>query len=307
LGAGILFTRGDSMQKVLSDKKTILLLVLPGLLIYTFAILFPIILSIYLGMTDWSGIGRPNFIGLENFKKIIFTDTTFWKSLRNAILLALAYVFVQHPIALAFAIFIDKVGGRAEKIFRTIFFIPCVIPVVVTSRMWVSLYDPQYGLINKILDFLHLGFLKQQWLGDMKTALISVIIICMWQGFGWALLIYYAGLKGIPEELYEAARIDGATGVKLYTKITVPLLKPVIKVNFTIAIIYALKQMETVYLTTNGGPGDASQFLANYLYIRAFNSYQYGYANAISVLFVIACLAVNILFQKIFKPENYEF
>lgn len=295
------------MHKALSDKRTILLLSLPGILIYTFAILSPIILSVYLGMTDWSGIAKPTFVGLKNFKSILFSDVTFWKSLMHAVFLALAYLFIQHPIALMFAIFIDKIGGRAEKIFRTIFFVPAIIPVIVTSRMWVSLYDPQYGLINKALDFLHLGFLKHQWLGDPRTVLLSVIVILMWQGFGWALLIYYAGLKGIPEELYEAARIDGATGFKLYTTIIVPLLKPVIKVNFTIAIISALKQMETIYLTTNGGPGDASQFLANYLYIKAFSSYQYGYANAISVLFVIVCLAINLIFQKIFKPETYEY
>ncbi|MGB9808573.1 MAG: carbohydrate ABC transporter permease, partial [Caldanaerobacter sp.] len=216
-------------------------------------------------------------------------------------------LFIQHPIALTFAILIDKVGGRAEKIFRTIFFIPAIIPIIVTSRMWVSLYDPQYGLINKALELFHLGFLKQQWLGDPKTVLASVIVIMMWQGFGWALLIYYAGLKGIPEELYEAAKIDGTTGFNMYTKITLPLLKPVIKVNFTIAIIYALKQMETVYLTTNGGPGDASQFIANYLYIKAFSSYQYGYANAISVLFVIVTLIINVLFLKVFRAENYEY
>lgn len=295
------------MHKVLTDKKTILLLTLPGLFVYTFAILAPIFLSVYIGMTDWSGIDKPVFVGLKNFKTILFSDMTFWKSLYHALLLALSYLFIQHPIALTFAILIDKIGGRAEKIFRTIFFIPAIIPIIVTSRMWVSLYDPQYGLINKALDLFHLGFLKQQWLGDPKTVLASLIVIMMWQGFGWALLIYYAGLKGIPEELYEAARIDGATGFNLYTKITLPLLKPVIKVNFTIAIIYALKQMETVYLTTNGGPGDASQFIANYLYIKAFSSYQYGYANAISVLFVIITLLINILFLKVFKAENYEY
>jgi len=306
-GENKLLAEVKTLHKTLSDKKTIFVLIGPGLLIYTFAIFFPIFLSMYLGMTNWSGIDKPIFIGLQNFKTILFSDTTFWISLRNALFLALAFIFIQHPIAIAFAIMIDRVGGRLEKIFRAIFFIPCVIPIIVTSKMWVSLYDPQYGLINKFLDILHLGFLKQQWLGDTKTVLASVIVILMWQGFGWALIIYYAGLKGIPEELYEAARIDGATGLKLYTRITIPLLTPVIKVNFTLAIIAALKQMETVFLTTNGGPGDASQFLANYLYIKAFSSFQYGYANAISVLFVITCLLINLLFNKLFKSQAYEF
>jgi raffinose/stachyose/melibiose transport system permease protein len=129
----------------------------------------------------------------------------------------------------------------------------------------------------------------------------------MWQGFGWGMLIYYAGLKGIPEEMYEAAEIDGADGIKLYTRITLPLIQPVIRVNVTLAVISALKQMETIYLTTNGGPGNSSQFLANYLYIKAFTSYQYGYGNAISVLFVVVCLLVTFILNKLLKQEIIEY
>lgn len=202
---------------------------------------------------------------------------------------------------------IDKIGGTAEKIFRAIFFIPCVISVVVTSKMWVQIYDSQYGLLNKILDMLHLGFLKQEWLGNPKLVLGSLFVIIMWQGFGWGMLIYYAGVKGISEDVYEAARIDGAGGFKLFYSITFPLLQPVIKINVTLAMISAFKQMETIYLTTNGGPGNSSQFLANYLYIKAFNSYQYGYGNAISVLFVIVCLIVTLILNRILKREKIEY
>ncbi|MGE5630610.1 MAG: carbohydrate ABC transporter permease [Caulobacteraceae bacterium] len=295
------------MHKLLRDKKVIALLILPGLSIFVFAVFLPIVLSIYYGMTSWSGIGKPVFVGLANFKELVFHDKVFWVSLRNALLLAVGYVVIQHPLCLTAAIILDQIGGRLEKIFRTIFFIPCVISVVVTSRMWVGIYDPQYGLLNKALDILHLGFLKQEWLGNPKLVLWSLLVIIMWQGFGMGMLIYYAGLKGIPEELYEAARIDGASGLKLYTSITLPLLQPVIRINVTLAVIAALKQMETIFLTTNGGPGNSSQFLANYLYIKAFNSFEYGYGNAISVLFVAACLIATFLLNRLLKREAIEY
>lgn len=295
------------MHKMLKDKKIIALLMLPGLSVFIFAVFLPIILSIYYGMTSWSGIGKPEFIGLANFRKLIFHDRVFWISLRNALLLGAGYILVQHPLCLAAAIMLDRIGGRLEKIFRTIFFIPCVISIVVTSRMWVGIYDPQYGLLNKALDFLHLGFLKQEWLGNPKLVLWSLLVIIMWQGFGWGMLIYYAGIKGIPEELYESAKIDGASGLKLYTTITIPLLRPVIRINVTMAVISALKQMETIYLTTNGGPGNTSQFLANYLYIKAFNSFEYGYGNAISVLFVAVCLIATYLLHRMLKRESIEY
>ncbi|HEY5561554.1 MAG TPA: sugar ABC transporter permease, partial [Clostridiaceae bacterium] len=278
------------MNGLFRNKKTIFLLVFPGLLVFLYAVFLPIILSVYFGMTKWSGIGKPVFVGLNNFKTLIFNDSTFITSLRNSFVLGLALIIIQHPICLGAAIMIDKIGGRAEKVFRAIFFIPCVISVVVTSKMWVQIYDSQYGLLNKILDLLHLGFLKQEWLANPKLVLGSLFVIIMWQGFGWGMLIYYAGIKGISEDVYEAAQIDGAGGFKLFTSITFPLLQPVIKINVTLAMISAFKQMEVIFLTTNGGPGNVSQFLANYLYIKAFNSYQYGYGNAISVLFVIVCI-----------------
>lgn len=295
------------MNKILGNKKIIFLLMAPGLAVFLFAIFVPIILSMYYGMTQWSGMGIPKFIGLQNFKELLFQDSTFWISLRNASALALGLVFIQHPLCMLFAIMLNRLGGVWEKVFRAICFIPCVISIVVTSKMWVSIYDPQYGLLNKVLEMLGLGAFKQQWLGDPKLVLFSVLVIIMWQGFGWGMLIYYAGLKGIPDDMYEAAKIDGATTSRMYLNIILPLMKPVIKINVTLAVISALKQMETIYLTTNGGPGQSSQFLANYLYIKAFTSFEYGYGNAISVLFVIACLIATVLLNKLFKQETIEY
>ncbi len=295
---------GDSMPSFRQNKKTIFMLVFPGFALFLFAVLFPIGLSIYYALTDWSGIGSLNFIGLENFKHA-FQDRIFWKSIKNAATLALLTVTIQHPIAFLFALLLDRIGGKVEKMFKTIFFIPCVISIMVTSKMWVSIYNAQYGLLNKVLTLLQLGFLKQQWLGDPGIVLYSLILIMMWQGFGWAVLIYYAGVKSLPEDVFEASRIDGANRLQTLFYITIPLLQPVIAVNVIWAIISSLKQMETIYLTTNGGPGNASQFLANYLYIKAFDADEFGYGNAISVLFVVVCLITTVVLNKFFKKDFY--
>jgi len=283
------------MHKVFNNKFVIFSLVLPGMILFLFAILAPLLLSFYYGMTEWSGIGKPNFIMFQNYKHIFTDDPAFWRALLNALVLGIALIVIQHPICMFFAILLDKMNSKTEKFFRAIFFVPCIISVVVTSKMWVNILSYNYGLLNKFLDATGMGILKQDWLGDPRTALGSIVFIIMWQGFGWALLIYYAGLKGIPEELFESARIEGAAGVKMHSKITIPVLMPVIRINVTLAIISALKQMETVFL------------IANYLYNKAFSSFEYGYGNAISVIFVLFCLLITFITDKTLKKDVGEY
>lgn len=296
------------MHKVMNNKRAIFLFVFPGLLLFVLTFLAPILLSGYYSLTETLGPGTDiKMVGLSNYTNLLFHDSRFWYSLRNALMLGLGFVFIQHPICIFFAVLLDRIGGKAEKVFRTIFFIPCVISVVVISKMWLSLLDPTYGIFNKILGSIGLSSLQHAWLGDTSTALGSLLGILIWSGFGWGLLFYYAGVKGIPEELYEAARLDGAHGLKLHWRITVPLLSPVIMVQVTLAIITALKQMETVFLTTNGGPGDSTQFLAVYLYNKAFAASEYGYANAISILFIAVCLLATFISSKITSRSSIEY
>lgn len=293
------------MHKLYSNKGVILSLIAPAVVLFAFAILIPILMSGYYGMTEYTGMGEPVFIGINNYKRLFFDDPTFWKSLRNALLLGLGFVFIQHPFCMLFAVLVDKVSGKWEKFFRATYFIPNVISVAVIASLWVYIFNYDFGLINNVLKGLGLENLQREWL-DPEHALLSVLFVLIWHGFGWGMLIYYAGVKGIDQELYEAAAIDGATGMKTYWYVTLPLMKPVIRVNVTLAIISALKQMETVYLLTNGGPGDTTQFLANYLYIKAFRSYEYGYGNAISVVFVAICVLATVILNKIFKTtEEY--
>lgn len=289
------------MKKLYSNKLVILSLVLPGLLLFFFAILAPICLSVYYGFTDYSGMGSMNFIGFENYRQL-FHDKAFGLALRNSLLLALGFIFIQHPLAMITAAILDKLGGKGENFFRCVYFIPNVISVAVIAYLWKFIYNPDFGLLNNIVKAFG-GEGDINWL-SYDNAIWAVLIVLIWHGFGWGMLIYYTGIKNIDPVLYEAAAIDGADQKTTFLKITLPLMKPVIQVNVTMAVISALKQMETVYLLTNGGPGNSTQFAANYLYQQAFKAYKYGYGNAIGVVFIIICLVMTVLLNKIFEEKE---
>lgn len=289
------------MQKLYSNRKVIFSLMAPGLLVFAAAILAPIILSVYYGFTDYSGIGAGSFIGLKNYKTLLH-DSVFWISLRNSLFLSIGFICIQHPLAMLVAVRLDKLQGKAEGIFRCIFFIPNVISVAVIAYLWKFIYNPNFGLIAKVLKvFGYTGQLNPLGSGN---AIWSVLIVLIWHGFGWGMLIYYTGVKNIDPVMYEAAAIDGADGKRAFFRITLPLMKPVIQVNVTMAVISALKQMETVYLLTAGGPGNETQFMASYLYKQAFQSYKYGYGNAISVAFIVICLVSTVVLNRIFAEKE---
>jgi raffinose/stachyose/melibiose transport system permease protein len=289
------------VKKLYGNKLVILSLVLPGLLLFVFAILAPICLSVYYGFTDYSGMGIADFIGLANYKELLH-DKAFAISLRNSLLLAIGFICIQHPLAMIVAAVLDKLGGKGENFFRCVYFIPNVISVAVIAYLWKFIYNPDFGLLNNIIKAFGVK-------GDINwfstdTAIWSVLIVLIWHGFGWGMLIYYTGIKNIDPTLYEAAAIDGASQTQTFLRITLPLMKPVIQVNVTMAVISALKQMETVYLLTNGGPGNSTQFAANYLYQQAFKAFKYGYGNAIGVVFIIICLIVTVLLNKVFEDKD---
>ena len=289
------------MHKLYSNKLVIFSLVLPGLLTFLIAILAPIVLSVYYSLTDYSGLGAANFTGLANYAALV-QDEVFWRALLNSVLLALGFICIQHPIAVLVAWKLDRLQGKAEGLLRCIYFLPNVISVAVIAYLWKFIYNPNFGLLQKVLElFGYEGSFNALGSG---TAIWAVLVVLVWHGFGWGMLIYYTGIKNIDQVVYEAAAIDGATSSQTFFRITLPMMKPVIKYNMTLAIISALKQMETVYLLTNGGPGNETQFMATYLYKQAFGSYKYGYGNVISVVFIVICLAATVLMNKLFAERK---
>lgn len=280
------------------NRMVVAWLVLPGLAVMVFALVVPLGFSLYYSFTDWAGFGDYENVGLENYKTIFTDDPVFWRSLRNVLLLMAATIFVQNPVAFALAAVLARLSARVSRILRTVYFVPAVLSVVIIAKMWVDIFNPTFGVLNKTLRAVGLDALAMSWLSDPDTALAAVIWIIVWQGFGWALLFYYAGLMTVPRELEEASRVDGASWLQTYVHVIIPYLFPVIATVIVIDVISSMKQMELIFLSTAGGPGQLTQFLGVYLYQKAFTAGEYGYGNAISVLFVLISVALTLIVQR---------
>ena len=273
-------------------------LVVPGVAVLVFALVVPLGFSIYYGLTDWAGFGDYRRVGVANYREILTEDPVFWRSLWNVVVLMLVTIFVQNPIAFALAAVLSHVSVRLSRVLRTVYFIPAVLSLVIVAKLWVSVFNPNVGIVNKLLIAVGLDRLATSWLSDPHTALAAVIWIIVWQGFGWALLFYYAGLMTVPRDLVEAARIDGASWLQTYTRVIIPYLTPVLSAVIVIDVVSSMKQMELIYLTTGGGPGQRTQFLGVYLYQKAFVAGEYGYGNALSVVFVVVAIGLTLLVQR---------
>lgn len=290
------------MNPLFSNKKVIALLVLPGLCIMLFAIAIPLFISLGLSFVKWAGFGRMKFVGFDNFRRL-FVDAIFWRSLYNVFLLIVVTVLFQNVLAFFLASVLTKISEGTSRILRTVYFIPATLSLVVVTKLWVNIFHPTYGFLNKFLHATGFDSLMRGWLGDPQTAIWAVIWIIIWQGFGWALLFFYGGLMTVPKELEEAAIVDGANKWQLNMNVVLPYMMPVLQSIVIIDVVSSLKQMEMIYLSTEGGPGNSTQFLAQYLYQRAFKYGEYGYGNAISVLFVILAVAFTFTIQRMFRKS----
>lgn len=218
-------------SKIVKKYTEIAVIVLPGLLFFVGGILFPLFSSLKMSMYSASGFSEGEFIGLGNYTKLM-GDKVFWISVRNAVFLALGYIFISHPIAVVVAWNIRKLGPKLERLFRTLLFVPAVINVVVLVKIWTFMYNPDFGSINAILKAFRLESLAQNWLSDPATALPSVIVMAIWIGWSWSFLYDYVAVKSLPQDVFEAARVDGAHGFQLHFRITLPMILPVISVFF---------------------------------------------------------------------------
>jgi raffinose/stachyose/melibiose transport system permease protein len=275
------------------SRATIVGLMLPGLAVLAFSLVVPLGFSVYFSLTDSAGFGDYQSVGLDNYREIFTDDPVFWRSLRNVVLLIAVTIFVQNPVAFALAAVLSRLSARASRLLRTVYFVPAVLSLVIVAKLWVDVFNPRFGVLDKLLRAVGLDAVAVSWLSDPRTAVAAVIWIIVWQGFGWALLFYYAALMTVPRELEDAARVDGATGLALYRHVIIPYIAPVIAAVVVNDVIASMKQMELIYLTTAGGPGQLTQFLANYLYQKAFVAGEYGYGNALSVVFVLVSLVLT--------------
>jgi raffinose/stachyose/melibiose transport system permease protein len=266
----------------------------PALAVYTLIVLYPAGSGMLFAFTDWSGIGDRSFTGLANFRELL-KDEAARGSLRNTLLLTVAVVVVQNGIGLLLALGVHT-RIKSRTALRVIFFAPAVVSPVMVAFLWKYIYNPAPDAgLNAILGGIGLGGLRQDWLGDPSLALWSVAGMVVWQYAGYSMVIFLAGLEGVPAELHEAAMIDGAGRWQRFRYVVWPLLAPALTINVMLSTIGGLKLFDQVYAATNGGPGHATETLSTVLYKQAFVFGNYGYSTAIALVLALFVAAVSLV------------
>ena len=262
----------------------------PALIVYAMFVLYPIVQSVSYSLYQWSGIAPGfTFVGLGNYQEI-FRTPIFWKALGNNLILVVASLAIQLPLALAIALLLST-KLRGLRFFRTIYLFPLLMSTVAIALLWTFIYNPSLGLLNALLDAFKLHGLQRGWLGDEATALWSVIGVISWHFVPFYMVLFLAGLTNIPHELYEAARLDGAGSWGVFQHVTLPLMRGVIRTAAILSLIGSLKYFDLIWVMTGGGPNGATELMATYMYKQAFDQYRMGYASAVAVvLFLIAFL-----------------
>lgn len=278
------------------------LFIAPAVLGFLIWIAGPMLFSAWVSLTEWDLLSPPEFVGLSNYQTML-KDPLFWQSLKVTAVYTLISVLLFQVLAFAVALLINvKVRGIA--IFRTIYYLPSIVPVVANAMLWAWVFNSDFGLLNAALRAF--GLPKILWLQDPAFALPALITMSLW-GVGGAMLIYLAGLQGVPQQLYEAAEIDGATHWQRFVHVTLPMMSSVLFFNFLMGLIGALQTFTQGYIITNGGPQNATLFYALYLYRRAFTDFRMGYASALAwVLFAIVLVISILVFRYLGRQVYYE-
>lgn len=276
---------------------------LPAFLLYTGFVIWPSITSLYYSLTNWNGVSPDiNFVGFLNFKMIL-SSPRFWNALKNTFILTLVISLFENTIALALALLVDKVTV-GKNAFRAAFYIPVLLSGIVSGYIWKILYNYNFGAFNKFLEAVNLGGLKQDWLGDPKLALISIAVVLIWKGAGYYMVIYLAALQGVPSDVLEAARIDGASGWQMFRRITVPMISSAFTINLTLSLINGLKVFDQISVMTDGGPGFNTETMVYLLYKVGFGEGRQGYGTAVGIILFVIILAMNGLQSTILKKTE---
>lgn len=275
---------------------------LPALSLYVFLFLIPVLNNLRYALTKWDGIEAPEFVGLDNFKKLATDDDLATKVLGNNIEFMFWVVIFQTGFALLFATYLVK-NTRSTLFFRTLFFFPTILSSVSVAMIWLFLYDPNYGAINTTFKKIGLDAFALNWLGSENSALYAIIFVQVWFHTGQMMVIYIAGLQQIPAELYEAANVDGASRWQQFKSVTWPMALPTSAVVVAYTTIQSFRAFDLVYATTQGGPNNETSILTTMIFQTAFNEFRFGYAASQSIIMVIMIFLITGLQKRILRTR----
>ena len=269
--------------------------IVPALLLYGWFLLYPMLDSIRLSFYQWSGFRTetPTWVGLDNYKRLFTEDAVFPTALLNSIIWVVLSLILPTIIALLMALGLNqKIIGR--NVMRAIFYIPAVFASITVAAMWRWIYNPTLGFVNQVLEAIGLESWTQSWLGDPKFALASIFVANIWQAVGFSMVLFLAGLQTVPEELMEAAKLDGANAWQRFRAVTIPALRPTTVVVIILTIINSLKVFDLVVGMTGGGPAQSTQVLALWSYTQSFTNHQFGMGGAVATVLLIVTLAIVV-------------
>jgi raffinose/stachyose/melibiose transport system permease protein len=283
---------------------SIVLFLLPALVLYVVLVLAPIVQAIYYSGFKWNGLSPlDDFVGFDNFKRA-FTDSVFVGALEHNGIIAVLSLLIQLPFALGVAMILNqRLKGRA--LLRVLFFAPFVLSEVITAVIWSLMLQPE-GVADRALGGVGLGSLVHEWLASPGIVLYVLFIVITWKYFGFHMILYLAGLQQIPNELEEAAAIDGARPWQIFRYVTLPLLGPTIRISAFLSIIGAIQLFDLVWVMTRGGPVNASNTMAVYMIDWGFRRFQFGYASAVAVIMLIVSLIIALTYQRFVLRRDIE-
>jgi len=294
-GVAWLFGGGIAGQ----EARTGLLLVLPAALFFAMFVVYPFLSAFWYSLTSWDLISPPHFIGLRNYVRL-FQDDAFWNSTKVTAYYTVGMLVPMLPLSLLLALLLDRqLRGRA--FYQAILFAPAVLAAVVVSMIWRVVYMPQGGLYQ--LFTAPFGLVDIPWLNDKHWAMPALIIVGIWKNVGYYMVIFLAGLQGIPPTYYEAARVDGASSWQQFRRITMPLLRPITLFVVVVSMTRAFQGFTSAYTLTGGGPADATKLLPLLVYENGFSFNKMGYASAIAVVMFVVLIALTLVQFRSFRPE----
>lgn len=278
--------------------------VLPSFILLLLFSLVPLFMTGYFSFTEYSVLKEPVWIGFDNYINML-KDPFFKPAIRNTVIYTILTVPFQTLLSLVIAnMLASRFRGRMGNFFKSVLFIPVISSMVLVGTVWKFMLATEGGIINNILAVVGMG--KINWLGRYNLALVSVSIVAIWKNVGYFLVIYYAGLMDVPKNLYEAARVDGASAFQQFCYISVPCLKPITYLVITLGTIWSFQVFDLVYTMTGGGPGTATITMVMSIYQAGFKQYKMGYASAIAFVLLFIVIFISILQKKVFGGKGGE-
>ena len=294
------------MDRILRDKKAIIMFIAPGFILFTAILLIPICKAFYYSLCDWDALSKPTFVGFDNFIKLFTNDKTMRIAIKNSVFFMLFSAISQQITGLFLAVILSNIK-RGKNFFKNIYYLPCVLSSAALGLLWSFLFNQKMG-VNQILALF--GVEGPLWLMDTKGFIILPMwvigFVATWQYTGSTMMLYMAQIAGISGSLYEASYIDGANKLQSFRHITLPLIKPMMVTTLSLNCIGSLKFFDLVYNMTSGGPNHRTDVLATHLYNEGFQYFKYGYASAIGIVLLALCLLVTFVINKGLKVEDYE-